>query len=66
MIERRTTMGNIEFLTGICQSVLNPLPAPITEQEKLDILAYERDMEEADFWGKWPPDEEPYDIALEL
>lgn len=58
---------NIEFFTNICQSVLNPLPAPITEQEKLDILNYEMDMEYDAAMYPWPPeDEPPYDIALEL
>ena len=55
-------MTNLEFFTNICQSVLNPLPTPITEQEKEDILSYERDMEEIMAEEDWPP----YDIAMEL
>ena len=58
-------MSNIEFFTGICQSVLNPFPAPITEQEKLDILNYEMDMERDSAMYPWPPDPEP-DWAHEL
>ena len=57
-------MSDYEFLTGVCKSVLNPVSIfePITEGEKLDVLAFERDMEEIMAAENWPP----YDIDLEL
>ncbi len=59
-------MSDYEFLSGICQAVLTPLAQrsfeSITEEEKQDILAFERDMEESMATENWPP----YDFALEL
>ena len=57
-------MSDFEFLTSVCESILTPVRIfePITEEEKLDILAFERDMEEIMAAENWPP----YDIALEL
>lgn len=59
-------MSDYEFLSSICQSILTPLAYrpfdPITEEEKQEILDYERDMEEIMAEEDWPP----YDIALEL
>ena len=54
-------MNNIEFFTNICMSVLNP-SLPMTEEEKLEVLQYEKEMEEMNAEEEWPP----YDIALEL
>ena len=61
-----SAMTDYAFLSGICQAVLTPFSyraqGPVTEEEKLDILAYERDMEEITAAEEWPP----YDFALEL
>ncbi len=39
-------MSDLEYLTGICQSILIPLcfREPITEEEKRDYFDYEREM----------------------
>lgn len=39
-------MSDYEFLTGICKSVLDPVRIfePVTEEERLDTLAYQRNM----------------------
>ena len=57
-------MSDLEFLTGICQSILNPF-SPTTDEEKEEVLAYERDMEYDAAMYPWPPEPEP-DWSMEL
>ncbi len=58
------TVSDYEFLTAVCKLILDPVRAFefVTEEEKQDILAFERDMEEIMAAEDWPP----YDFALEL
>lgn len=51
-------MSDLEFMTGICQKILNPLP--ITAKEKEEILHREYIMEQMN------PEEDDFDPMDEL